>query len=171
MIAGDSEQRFRREVARRARELRLQGPLKVPWGFFGDAVAIAALSHQHLDAWCWARLLPGLGIQSDFSFMADPVALGSTLRPRHDVALVLGICLVNSWTGSLQADMWDGWSMPFGAHGATELFELLLRMILSHPAAFDLAKLRQGLAALIGDGGLTKGGPAARHKVRYSYLT
>ena len=140
--------------------------LTISKNFFRDVIGLAALTQQQMDAWKLNQVLPGLGIESDLSFMADPVNIGLSVRARHDCAMVVCVCSVDFQSGALKALFWDGWSMAFGSHSSQEMFELLLKMLVKHPANVSMMVLRQRLASLIGDGGLTKGGPDARHKVR-----
>lgn len=162
---GDSENRFLRELQRRQRAHK-EAQLTVPSYFFRDVIGLAALTQQQMDAWKLNQVLPGLGIESDLSFMADPVTIGLSVRARHDCAMVMCVCSVDFRTGALVAICWDGWSMPFGSHATQEMLDLLLKMIVKHPANISMVVLRQRLASLIGDGQLTKGGPDARHKKR-----
>ena len=164
-VEGDSALRFAREVARLSIERGLP-QMQIPRNFYQDVTGLGCMALQQIDHWFFQRALPGLGIPSDCAFMADPVSLGLSVRARHDVVMVLCVCLVSSFTGKLHSRMWDGWSMPFGGHSGVEMCRLILKMLASHPASFDLAALRRRLAALIGDGQLTVGGPDARNKKR-----
>lgn len=141
--------------------------LQIPRNFYSHALGLATLVVQQIDAWYINRNLPGLGIPSDCTFMGDPVSLGLSVRARHDVAMILCVCLVDSFTGDLGARMWDGWSMPFGGHSGVAMRDILLKMLASHPTNFNLRRLRKRLAALIGDGAMTVGGPEARNKKRH----
>ena len=102
--------------------------------FFKAVVAFGSLSVSHLDADDFNGELPGLGIPSDFSILADPVALGVGPRSRHDTLCVICLCLASKWTCRLYTPMHSAPAMSIGAHAGDAMAALLLRSMAQHPA-------------------------------------
>ncbi|CAK0897782.1 unnamed protein product, partial [Prorocentrum cordatum] len=102
--------------------------------FCKAVIAFASLSLSHMDADDFNGDLPGLGVPSDFSILADPVSLGVGPRSRHDTLCVICLCLASRWTCRLYAPMRSAPAMPIGARGGDAMAALLERSMAQHPA-------------------------------------
>lgn len=127
------------------------------------AVSFAAMVLTQMDAEDFNAILPGLGIPSDFSGLADPVSLGVGVRSRHDTLCVLCLNIISRWTGCSYTPMHSAPAMPHGAHGGEMMANLLLSAFTAHPAHWEIGILRARMASVCGDGGLCEGGPEHRH--------
>ena len=132
--------------------------------FMAEIIALASLVLQQLDALDFNQPLSGLGIPSDFAVLADPVSIGLSVRARHDVLMVVCICIVSRHTGRMYSPMFSSPAMPFGSHAGEEMAALMLDAFADHPAGWGLHALRSRCSAVCGDGALCIGGPEHRHK-------
>ena len=85
------------------------------------------------------------GSLSDFAILADPVSLGMEVRARHDVLLVMCLCLSSRHDGRLYTPMLSAPAMPLGSHGGNAMVALMLQTLAAHPAG--LGRLRVGHGA------------------------
>ena len=131
--------------------------------FSEQALAMASLVLQQLDAYHFNDIFGGLGIPSDFSVLADPVSIGLTAQPHHDVLLVVCLSIASSTNGVLYSPMFSAIAMPFSGHSGNALVLQLFEALSSHAAAWGKQLLRARVASVCGDGGLTSGGPEHRH--------
>ncbi len=127
------------------------------------ATALASLVLQQLDGFDFNSHLGGLGIPSDFSMLADAVSIGLEVRARHDVLLIICLCIVSRTKGNVYTPMHSGPAMPFGSHGGEAMASLMLQALASHPASWGLRSLQVRCASVCGDGALCEGGPEHRH--------
>ena len=97
------------------------------------------------------------GSLNDFVILADPVSLGMEVRARHDVLLVMCLCLSSRHDGRLYTPMLSAPAMPLGSHGGNAMVALMLQTLAAHPAS--LGRLRVGHGAPLCESGLTCGGP------------
>ena len=102
--------------------------------FPATVVALASLVLQQLDTADYNGLLPGLGIASDFSILIDPVSIGIGVCARHDVLLVICLCIASP-TGVLHTPLHSSPAMPFGSHSGESMVDLLMSALAGHPAA------------------------------------
>ncbi|CAE7781997.1 unnamed protein product [Symbiodinium sp. CCMP2592] len=164
-VEGQSRTSFEREVAR----LRLCG-VDVDGAMCHSrkfCVEVEYLTNQVLhmmNANDWCSVLGGLGIESDFAVMADPVSLGKcSAFPRNETVLVANLTIVSAEDGSLVTPMLDYRTLGIGCHSGSETTRLLLEMLSQHPSMLDLPILKARLAMIDGDGQIVKGGAQARH--------
>lgn len=125
---------------------------------------LGVLVMQQLDAHDFNDVLPGLGIPSDVAMVADPVAIGTSVMSRHDVALVTCLALVSARNGLVYNPMHSADLMPVGAHSGSVMAEMWVSAFAQHPASWGWALLQARLAAVGGDGGLCAGGVDHRHQ-------
>ncbi|CAE7600327.1 unnamed protein product [Symbiodinium sp. CCMP2592] len=164
-VEGQSRTSFEREVAR----LRLCG-VDVDGAMCHSrkfCVEVEYLTNQVLhmmNANDWCSVLGGLGIESDFAVMADPVSLGKcSAFPRNETVLVANLTIVSAEDGSLVTPMLDYRTLGIGCHSGSETTRQLLEMLSQHPSMLDLPILKARLAMIDGDGQIVKGGAQARH--------
>jgi len=132
-------------------------------GFAAEVTAIAAMTMKEQDAADFAEILPGLGIPSDFGVLADGVALGDSVIPRHGELLVMCLSMVSARTGRVYQPLHSADPVALGGHTGPAMVDAMLRAMERHPAHWGIATLRQRLSCVGGDGVLVVGGPDARH--------
>ena len=125
--------------------------------------AIATMVLQELDAADFNEPLPGLGIPSDLSVVADAVAIGDSVMPRHGEVLVICLSIVSARDGAVHTPTHSAPDLPIGGHSGDRLAGELITALEKHPAQWSLHVLRRRLACIGGDGALVKGGLDARH--------
>ena len=163
VVEGMSFQSYERQVQRMRLSGAAVGTKFCDRRFVTEVIALSSLVLQQLDAYDYNQPLPGLGIASDFAVLADPVSIGLTVHARHDVLLVMCLCLVSRHTGALYCPMFAGPPMPFGSHSGEAMASLMLQTLEEHPASWGSHALRSRCSSLCGDGGLCIGGPEHRH--------
>lgn len=132
--------------------------------FACQITALAGMVLQNFDGLDFNTILPGLGIPSDIAIVADPVSVGLSARVRHDSLLVMCLSIVSSRTGKLRSPMHSALAMPMGGHRGQSLCTQMFEALLQHPANWDMAQLKSRVASIGGDGALTGGGSAHRHR-------
>jgi len=128
-----------------------------------EAVGLGALCLLECDAIDFNTVLPGLGIPSDFSLVADPVAVAPGMFTRHGELLVTCVGLVSARLGTVYQPLHSAYALGIGGHTGAALADAMLAALFQHPAAWDTQQVRARLACVGGDGVLTVGGPEARH--------
>ena len=163
-VEGQSGQAFERQVARLQHcGLQLSGACGHSRHFCRDVEFLATKVVEVMDACEWTSMLPGLGICSDISVMADPVSIGSSHFARHETVLVVHVTLVSRQSGALYMPMAGFRVMGLGDHAGDKLKHLILAVLSEHQAGIGLPTLRSCLALVNGDGQMVKGGPQHRH--------
>ena len=66
---------------------------------------LAARTMEQLDAQCFHRKLPGIGIPSDCHKIMDPVGIGVGAFTKHETLLMICVGYVSPYTGKLYAPM------------------------------------------------------------------
>ncbi len=163
VVEGMSFAAYERQLQRMRLSYAMVGTKYCDRRFVTEVIALSSLVLRQLDAYDYSQPLPGLGIPSDFAILADPVSIGLSVRARHDVLLVMCLCLVSRHTGTLYSPMFAAPPMPFGSHSGHEMAVLMLQALADHPAGWGLHALRSRCSSLCGDGGLCIGGPEHRH--------
>ena len=104
--------------------------------FASEVAALAAMVLMEQDALDFDEPVPGLGIPSDFSFVADPVSIGDSVLSRHGDLLITCLSLTSARTGNVYQPMHSGYAMQIGSHGGPNLASALLAALLKHPASW-----------------------------------
>lgn len=115
-----------------------------------------------LDASDLHKKLPGTGIASHFSLSWDTGSLGRAVFSKHESLVAICVQFVSAETGSLEARCLGTPSVGARHDGAHQA-EIVLDALSRHPCELQLEELRCRLAAVGGDGAITKGGPRAKH--------
>lgn len=131
--------------------------------FYNQVIHVAACVVKQMDSLDLAMQVPGLGIQSDFSLMLDPVSLGFGHFARHETCLVICLASISPHNGRIRSMFFEAPTMALEGHTGENLKKLTLEALLEHPCGFALGALRGRLACVTGDGALCRGGPDAAH--------
>ena len=164
-VEGKSKSCYERDIARlRLCGVDVDGAHCHGRNFCAETEYLAGQVLHMMNANDWSSVLGGLGVESDFALMADPVSLGKcTAFPRNETVLIANLTIVSAEDGSLLTPMLDYRTLAVGSHSGPEITRLLLEMLSQHPSMMDLPTLRARLAMIDGDGQLVRGGQQARH--------
>ena len=164
-VEGRSQSCFERDVARmRLAGIDVDGAGAHSRHFCRDIEFLCGKVMEMMNANEWSAELPGIGIESDFSLMADPISLGCcTAFPRNESVLVANLTISSASNGSLTTPMLGYRSLGIGSHSSQGLVKLMLEIFSDHPAAMTMPVLRARLAMVDGDGAIVRGGPRHRH--------
>jgi hypothetical protein len=95
-VEGRSFLEFERDVLRYRLASAAVGVKYADAAFTREVTALSSSVLQQLDALDFNKALAGLGIPSDIAVLADPVSIGLQARARHDVLLIVCLCLARA---------------------------------------------------------------------------
>ena len=154
---------FERDVVRCALAHGAVGDKGYTRGFAREAQHVGATLQRLLDAQDINRVLPGLGIPSDFAIMFDPVSLGKGMFTRHGTVLMTAISLISPSTGDFYLPMLDAPGMGLESHTGEAQKDSVITVCSKHPAGLTPRVLQSRVSVIGGDEQIVSGGPAHRH--------
>ena len=163
-VEGQSYSAYERQMVRNSLSEAMVGSRLGSRRVAQQFVNLGAMVMQLLDAEDFHTKLPGIGVPSHYGVSMDGVPIGVGHMTSHDELLVVCLYIVSAQTFVAHSPMLAAPAMPFDGKTGEGMRQLASRTLAEHPANLNtITNIRRG-SGIGGDGGVTKGGPAARHK-------
>ena len=122
---------------------------------------LAAICCRCLTAREIEEVIPAMDIRSDLSLTWDGVSIGGSMWSRAETLCIIGLGYVGA-SGHIRHRLIATPSENLRKAGEAQM-QLVLQTLANHPARLSLAKLRQCLSIVGGDGAVAAGGADAMH--------
>ena len=125
---------------------------------------MGAMALQLLDAEDINEKLPGIGVRSHYGLIFDLVPIGASMVAKHDELLPICIALISARTGRPYCPMLCAPAICMDGKSGEPMADQVETSMKSHPAHLDKEENKSRCAGIGGDGGVTIGGSAHRHR-------
>jgi hypothetical protein len=129
-----------------------------------EFVNLGALVMQMLDAEDINKILPGIGVPSQYGVTFDGVPIGCAKMSSHDELMVVCLYVVSPYTFMPHSPMLAAPAMPFDGKTGAGTLRTVNDVLRTHPAGLDTTTSSKRGAGVGGDGAVAAGGVDHRHK-------